>query len=127
MSKLKRYWLVIHYEREIEAENEEEAYINICLGNTIVENATIVAQKLDGDAEVKKSISQVRIEARKQSAISIIVVQLYHKIQDYSLISKGLPKDILDKVQSLSLEDLEKLSIEVLTMSSLDDLRNYLN
>lgn len=127
MSELKKYWLVIHYERELEAENEEEAYVDIIMGNTIVENATIVAQELCKDTDVKKSISQMRIEARKQAAISIITTQLYYKIEDYSLINKGLPKDILDKINCLSLEDIENLSIEILTMTSLDDLRNYLN
>ncbi|MEQ8959568.1 MAG: hypothetical protein RLP02_16875 [Coleofasciculus sp. C2-GNP5-27] len=41
MSESKRYWVVIHYETEIEAETEWEACHDICLGNTIVENATL--------------------------------------------------------------------------------------
>ncbi len=127
MSELKRYWLVVHYEREIEAEDEQDAYVNICMGNTMVENATILAQELDEDTDLTTSISQLRIEVRKQAAISIIVHQLSHKIQDYSLIYQGLPQDILDKVNSLSLQDLENLSIEILTINDLDDLRNYLN
>lgn len=127
MSELKRYWLVVHYEREIEAEDEQDAYVNICMGNTIVENATILAQELDEDTDLTTSISQLRIEVRKQAAISIIVHQLSPKIQDYSLIYQGLPQDILDKINSLSLQDLENLSIEILTINDLDDLRNYLN
>ncbi len=35
MTELKRYWVVIHYEIELTAENEEEACFNIRLGNTI--------------------------------------------------------------------------------------------
>ena len=46
MSELKRYWVVIHYETEIEAETEWEACHEIRLGNTIVENATLIAKEL---------------------------------------------------------------------------------
>ncbi len=46
MSELKRYWVVIHYETEIEAETEWEACHEIRLGNTLVENATLIAKEL---------------------------------------------------------------------------------
>ena len=127
MSKLKKYWVVVHYEREIEAEDELDAHLNTYMGDTIMRNATFLAQEFDEDTDLTTSITKQRVEVRKQTAISIIVHQLYHKIQDCSLISKGLPQDILDKVNSLSLQDLENLSIKILTINDMDELKNYLN
>ena len=126
MREKKRYWLVINYETELLAENEEEACMNIRLGNTIVEGATVVAKELSPNQDFRKLINQARREARRESALAIILKQLAYKMDNYSLIFNGLPKDLQKKVDSLSEEELENLSIESLKINSLDELRNYL-
>jgi Domain of unknown function (DUF4351) len=126
MSELKRYWIVVHYETELTATDEGEACQNICMGNTIVEGATIAAKELPPDADCQALLAQARVEARRESSISIIVNQLCHKMNDYSLIFNGLPTAEKAKLDTLSLEQLENLSIAALHFSSLDDLRDYL-
>lgn len=126
MSNSKRYWIVIHYETELMAETEDKAYENICLGNTIVEEASIVAQEISSDADLKALITQTRLTARQEAALSIIMTQLYYKLQDFSLLRNGLPPEIQTQVEVLSLEQLEDLSIAALNFNSLDDLSTYL-
>jgi Domain of unknown function (DUF4351) len=128
MSELKRYWVVIHYETELAAENEEEACFNIRLGNTIVEEAAISARELPADdGDCRESLEQARIEARREAAIAIIVKQLCHRMKDYTLLFNGLPADLQTQLDRLTLEQLENLSIEALQFSTLDDLRHFLN
>ena len=126
MSDLKRYWIVIHYETDLTAESEWDACHNIRLGNTIVENASIIAREIPSDADTEALITHTRLAVRKQAAISIILRQLSEKLQDYSLLFDGFPPDIQKKVEMLSLEQIENLSIAVLDFNSLDDLRAYL-
>lgn len=126
MSDLKRYWIVIHYETDLTAESEWDACHNIRLGNTIVENASIIAREIPSDADTEALITDTRLAVRKEAAISIILRQLSEKLQDYSLFFDGLPPDIQTKVEMRSLEQIEKLSIAVLDFNSLDDLRAYL-
>jgi Domain of unknown function (DUF4351) len=127
MTELKRYWVVIHYETELTAENEEEACFNIRLGNTIVEEAAISARELHADdGDCREPLEQARIEARREAAIAIILRQLCHKINDYVLLFNALPSDLQTKLDHLTLEQLENLSIEALQFSTLDDLRHYL-
>jgi Domain of unknown function (DUF4351) len=127
MSELKRYWVVIHYETELTAENEGEACFNIRLGNTIVEEAAISARELSRDGDFRALLQQARIEARREAAIAIIVKQLCHKMKDYTLLFNGLPAELQTQLDSLTLEQLESLSIEALQFSTLDDLRHFLN
>lgn len=126
MNELKRYWVVIHYETELTAENEDEACFNIRLGNTIVEEAAISARELPAEGDFRALLQQARIEARRESAIAIIVKQLCHKLNDYTLLFNGLPADLQTQLDRLTLEQLENLSIEALQFSTLDDLRHYL-
>ncbi|MDY7014076.1 MAG: DUF4351 domain-containing protein [Cyanobacteriota bacterium] len=114
MSESKRFWVVVHFETELTAENEDEAYQEIVLGNTIVEGASLVAQELPPDTDFRDAIAQARVEVRKQAAISIIIHQLCDKLEDYTWKFEGLPAEIQTKIDRLSLEQLEKLSIEVL-------------
>ncbi len=127
MTELKRYWVVIHYETELAAENEDEACFNICLGNTIVEEAAISARELPPDGNFREILQQARIEARREAAIAIIVKQLCHKMQDYTLLFNGLPAELQTQLDHLTLEQLENLSIEALQFSTLEDLRHFLN
>ncbi|EAW33694.1 MAG: hypothetical protein WAN66_25935 [Limnoraphis robusta] len=64
MSDLKRYWIVVHYETELTAETEWDACHNIRLGNTIVEEASIAAQEIPSDADIKALITQTRLTVR---------------------------------------------------------------
>jgi hypothetical protein len=67
MTELKRYWIVIHYETELTAETEDEVYENIIQGNTIVEEASIAAQEIPSDADIKALITQTRLNVRSLS------------------------------------------------------------
>jgi|GEM_PF-2274064 len=67
MSDLKRYWIVVHYETELTAETEWDACHNIRLGNTIVEEASIAAQEISSDADIKALITQTRLTVRSLS------------------------------------------------------------
>ena len=127
MKEQKRYWLVINYETELLAESEEEACVDIRMGNTIVEEATVIAKELNSHDDWKKLINQARIEARRESSLNIILKQLCYKMKDFSLIFHGLPTDLQEKVDRLSLEDLENLSIESLKINSLDQLKELLS
>jgi hypothetical protein len=131
MSESKRYWVVIHYETEIEAETEWEACHDICLGNTIVENATMIAKALPTEAGGgKKVIEEARIEARKKEALSIVLRQLADQTGNYSLLLDGLSSltsQMRSQLQNLSLEQLETLSLEALNFSTLDQLQSYLD
>ena len=126
MSDLKRYWIVIHYETDLTAESEWDACHDIRMGNTIVENASIIAREIPDDADTEALITDTRLAVRKEAAISIILRQLSEKLQDYSLLFDGLPPDIQKKLEMRSLEEIENLSIAVLDFNSLDDLRAYL-
>ncbi|CAD5989456.1 hypothetical protein PCC9214_05574 [Planktothrix tepida] len=126
MSELKRYWIVVHYETELTAETEWDACHNIRLGNRIVEEASIAAQEIAFNADIKALISQTRLTVRKEAALAIILNQLYHKLQDFSLLANGLPPEIQAQVEALSIEQLEDLSIAVLNFNSLEDLSAYL-
>ena len=126
MSELKRYWIVIHYETELTAETEWDACHNIRLGNRIVEEASIAAQGISFNADLKALITQTRLTVRKEAALAIILNQLYHKLQNFSLLANGLPPEIQAQVEALSIEQLEDLSIAVLNFNSLEDLSAYL-
>jgi len=126
MSDLKRYWIVVHYETELTAETEWDACHNIRLGNRIVEEASIAAQEISFNADIKALITQTRLTVRKEATLAIILNQLYHKLQDFSLLANGLPPEIQAQVEALSIEQLEDLSIAVLDFDSLDDLSAYL-
>ncbi len=126
MSELKRYWIVVHYETDLTAESDWDACHDIRMGNTIVENASIIAREIPSDADVEALITDTRLAVRKQAAISIILRQLSYKLQDYSLLFDGVPPDIQEKLEMRSLEEIENLSIAALNFSSLDDLRAYL-
>ncbi|MBE9146595.1 DUF4351 domain-containing protein [Planktothrix mougeotii] len=126
MSDLKRYWIVVHYETELTAETEWDACHNIRLGNTIVEEASIAAQEISFNGDIKGLITQTRLTVRKEAALAIILNQLYHKLQDFSLFANGLPPEIQTQVEALSVEQLEGLSIAVLNFNSLEDLSAYL-
>lgn len=126
MSDLKRYWIVVHYETELTAETEWDACHNIRLGNTIVEEASIAAQEISFNGDIKALITQTRLTVRKEAALAIILNQLYHKLQDFSLLANGLPPEIQAQVEALSIEQLEDLSIAVLNFNSLEDLSAYL-
>ena len=125
MPDTKRYWVVIHYETELTAASADDACQNIRLGNTIVEEATIVARELPDEADHQALLNQARIEARREAAISIIVKQLCHKMYDYTLLFDGLPIDLQAKLDDLTLEQIETLSIDALQFSTLEDLRGY--
>ena len=122
MSDLKRYWIVIHYETDLTAESEWHACHDICMGNTIVENASIIAREIPSDADTQALITDTRLAVRKKAAISIILHQLSYKLEDYSLCFDGLPPDIQKKLEMRSLEEIEDLSIAVLDFNSLNDL-----
>ncbi len=94
MSDLKRYWIVVHYETDLTAESDWNACHDIRMGNTIVENARTIAREIPSDADTEALITDTRLAVRKQAAISIILRQLYHKLQDYSLLFHGVPPDI---------------------------------
>ena len=126
MSELKRYWIVVHYETELTAETEWDACHNIRLGNRIVEEASIAAQEISFNGDIKALITQTRLTVRKEAALAIILNQLYHKLQDFSLLANGLPPEIQAQVEALSIEQLEDLSIAVLNFNSLEDLSAYL-
>ncbi|WP_254173230.1 DUF4351 domain-containing protein [Planktothrix pseudagardhii] len=126
MSDLKRYWIVVHYETELMAETEWDACHNIRLGNRIVEEASITAQEISFNGDIKALITQTRLTVRKEAALAIILNQLYHKLQDFSLLVNGLPPEIQAQVEALSIEQLEDLSIAVLNFNSLEDLSAYL-
>jgi hypothetical protein len=126
MSDLKRYWIVVHYETELTAETEWDACHNIRLGNRIVEEASIAAQEISFNADIKALITQTRLTVRKEAALAIILNQLYHKLQDFSLFANGLPPEIQAQVEALSVEQLEDLSIAVLDFNALEDLSAYL-
>jgi len=81
---LKRYWIVVHYETELTAETEWDACHNIRLGNRIVEEASITAQEIAFNGDIKALITQTRLTVRKEVALAIILNQLYHKLQDFS-------------------------------------------
>lgn len=126
MSELKRYWIVVHYETELTAETEWDACHNIRLGNRIVEEASIAVQEISFNGDIKALITQTRLTVRKEAALAIILNQLYHKLQDFSLLANGLPPEIQAQVEALSIEQLEDLSIAVLDFNSLEDLSAYL-
>ena len=126
MSELKRYWIVVHYETELTAETEWDACHNIRLGNRIVEEASIAAQEISFNGDIKALITQTRLTVRKEATLAIILNQLYHKLQDFSLLANGLPPEIQAQVEALSVEQLEDLSIAVLDFDSLEDLSAYL-
>ncbi len=126
MSDLKRYWIVVHYETELTAETEWDACHNIRLGNRIVEEASIAAQEISFNADIKALITQTRLTVRKEATLAIILNQLYHKLQDFSWLANGLPPEIQAQVEALSVEQLEDLSIAVLDFDSLEDLSAYL-
>jgi hypothetical protein len=46
---LRRYHVVLHYERDAEDESMFEAMHNTIMGNTVVENATIMVVPIDSD------------------------------------------------------------------------------
>jgi hypothetical protein len=131
MSELKRYWVVVHYERELEAESDWDAAHDIRIGNTIVENATVIVKELPEQGDLCKAlIHNARREARQEEALSIVLRQISHRTKDYSFVLDGvssLPSEIQTKLQQLSLEQLEMLSVDALEMSSLDDLNSYLD
>ena len=126
MSELKRYWIVVHYEIELTAETEWDACHNIRLGNRIVEEASIAAQEISFNGDLKALITQTRLTFRKEATLAIILNQLYHKLQDFSLLANGLPPEIQAQVEALSIEQLEDLSIAVLDFDSLEHLSAYL-
>ncbi|MBP0017361.1 MAG: DUF4351 domain-containing protein [Cyanobacteria bacterium SBLK] len=126
MSDLKRYWIVIHYETELEAESDWDACHDIRMGNTVLENASIAAKELPFDANVKEEIAEVRIEVLRKAMVKIILRQLSYKTDDYSFLVKGLPPELREKFDRLSLEQLDTLSIEVLDFTTWDDLNAYL-
>ena len=126
MSELKSYLIVVQYETELTAETELDAFHNIRLGNTIVEEASIAAQEISFNGDIKALITQTRLTVRKEAALAIILNQLYHKLQDFSLLANGLPPEIQAQVEALSIEQLEDLSIAVLNFNSLEDLSAYL-
>ena len=125
--------MVVHYETEFEAENEDDAYLNIRLGNTIVEKATVVAKELPESVEgerLKALIDEAKLEARREAAVSILLTQLAYKTKDYSLIWEKLSKLAplrRGQIQALSLEQLERLSIDVIEFSSIADLEGWLD
>lgn len=125
MPDTKRYWVVVHYETELTAVSADDACQNIRMGNTIVEEATIVARELLDEADHQALLNQARIEARREAAIAIIVKQLCHKMHDYTLLFDGLPVDLQVKLDGLTLEQIETLSIDALKFSTLEDLRGY--
>jgi Domain of unknown function (DUF4351) len=133
MTQLKRYWMVVHYETEFAAENEDEAYQNMIMGNRIVENATIVAKELPElleGARLKDTIDEARLEARREAAVSILLAQLAHKTKDYSLMWERLSKlasHRREQIQALSVEQLECLSIEAIEFSGVSDLEDWLD
>jgi len=108
----------------LSAENEFETNHNIHISNHIIKKTTLVAKEIT-TANFRELLNQARIEARREAAIAIILKQLCYKMDDYSLIFHGLPAFLQTCVDSLSLEQLENLSIEALQMASLDDLRAY--
>ena len=126
MSELKRYWIVVHYEIELTAETEWDACHNIRLGNRIVEEASIAAQEISFNGDLKALITQTRLTVRKEATLAIILNQLNHKLQDFSWLANGLPPEIQAQVEALSVEQLEDLSIAVLDFDSLEDLSAYL-
>jgi hypothetical protein len=126
MSDLKRYWIVVHYETELTAETEWDACHNIRLGNRIVEEASITAQEISFNGDIKALITQTRLTVRKEATLAIILNQLNHKLQDFSWLANGLPPEIQAQVEALSVEQLEDLSIAVLDFDSLEDLSAYL-
>ncbi len=131
MSESKKYWVVIHYETEVIAETEWDACHEIRMGNTIVENATLIAKELPSqEGGFKELIQQARIEARKEEAISIVFRQLAHRTGNYSLLwdkSSSLAPDIQSQLEKLSLEQLELLSLDALEFSTVDELKMYLD
>ena len=133
MAEKKRYWMIVHYETEREAENEEDAYFGIIMGNTVVENATIVAREIPATVEddcFQEIIQQARQDARHQSALSVILHQLAYKTEDYGIIWEGLSSRspaVHAKLQALSLAQIEHLSIDALSFSTLDDLEQWLD
>jgi hypothetical protein len=131
MCESKRYWVVIHYETEVKAENEWDACHEIRMGNTIVENATIIAKELpDQDGGFKELIQEARREARKEEALSIVLRQLAHRTGNYSLLwdkSSSQALHIQSQLQKLSLEQLELLSLDALEFSTVDELKIYLD
>ena len=126
MSDLKRYWIVVHYETELTAETEWDACHNIRLGNRIVEEASITAQEISFNGDIKALITQTRLTVRKEATLAIILNQLNHKLQDFSWLANGLPPEIQAQVEALSVEQLEDLSIAVLDFDSLEHLSAYL-
>ena len=125
--------MVVHYETEFEAENEDDAHLNIRLGNTIIENATVVAKELPESAEgdrLKALIDEAKLEARREAAVSILLTQLAYKTKDYSLIWEKLSKlapPRREQIQTLSLEQLERLSIDAIEFSGIADLEGWLD
>lgn len=131
MSKPKRYWVVIHYEAEVSADTEWDACHDIRMGNTIVENATVIAKALPAeDGVCKELIQEARREARLEAALSIVLRQIAHKTGNYALLwvqSALFAPDVQDKLQKLSLQQLENLSVEALEFLTVDDLKSYLD
>ncbi|NEQ86301.1 MAG: DUF4351 domain-containing protein [Moorea sp. SIO2I5] len=133
MTELKRYWMIVHYETEFEAENEDEAYHDIRLGNTIIENATVVAKELPESLEgdhLKEIINEAKLEARREAAVSILLAQLARKTEDYALRWEGLSKltpQRQEQIEALSVEQLESLSIDAIAFSSMADLEGWLD
>lgn len=130
MSESKRYWVIVHYETEIEAETEWDAALEIRMGNTIVENATVITLELPPDeGEFNELIQQSRREARKEEALSIIFRQLAQRTGNYSLLwerSSSIAPHIQSQLQQLSLEQLELLSLDALQFSTIEELETYL-
>lgn len=131
MSESKRYWVVIHYETEVKADSEWDACHNIRMGNTIVENATLIAKELPAsDGVYKELIQEARRESRKEVALSIVLRQIAHKTGNYALLwdqSASLAPEVQDKLQKLSLQQLENLSVDALEFLTVDDLKSYLD
>lgn len=125
--------MVVHYETEFEAESEDDAYQNIIMGNTIVENATLVAKELPELAEsdrLKALIEEAKLEARREAAVSILLAQLAYKTEDYSLMWERLSKlEPLrrEQIQALSVEQLERLSVDAIEFSRMADLEAWLD
>jgi Domain of unknown function (DUF4351) len=133
MTQLKRYWMVVHYETEFEAQSEDDAHLNIRLGNRIVEEATVVAKELPESAEgnrLKALIEEAKLEARREAAVSILLTQLAYKTKDYSLMWERLSKlEPLrrEQIRALSVEQLERLSLDAIEFSRMADLEAWLD
>lgn len=131
MSEPKRYWVVIHYETEVSADTEWDACHDIRMGNTIVENATVIALALPAeDGGCKELIQEARRAARKEAALSIVLRQIAHKTGNYALLwdqSASFAPEVQDKLQKLSLQQLENLSVDALEFLTVDDLKSYLD